>query len=148
MMAGCTASAGGLVGSASAKGHARGSAAPASASAYSGLSHLAPGSAKSLGSAASIAARGAATVPLRRGSAAVHRTRSALAAVSVRASAADKPSVAVLGIGLLGAKIAVRLHQQGHHVTVWNRTASKAEALRPAGVDVAASVVRAPWIKH
>jgi 3-hydroxyisobutyrate dehydrogenase-like beta-hydroxyacid dehydrogenase len=40
-----------------------------------------------------------------------------------------------LGIGLMGAPMAGRLAQAGFAVTAWNRSAEKAEALRPAGVQ-------------
>ncbi|MBP7678101.1 MAG: NAD(P)-dependent oxidoreductase [Thermoanaerobaculia bacterium] len=47
--------------------------------------------------------------------------------------------VSLLGTGLLGAPIARRLAATGLPVTVWNRTAAKAEALREAGIAVAPS---------
>jgi 3-hydroxyisobutyrate dehydrogenase-like beta-hydroxyacid dehydrogenase len=40
-----------------------------------------------------------------------------------------------LGIGLMGAPMAARLAQAGFAVTAWNRSAEKAESLRPAGVQ-------------
>lgn len=42
---------------------------------------------------------------------------------------APKPSVAVLGIGLMGNKMARRLQQEGFTVAVWNRTLEKADPL-------------------
>jgi 3-hydroxyisobutyrate dehydrogenase-like beta-hydroxyacid dehydrogenase len=45
-------------------------------------------------------------------------------------------SVAVIGLGGMGSRIARRLLDAGHELTVWNRTPAKAEAL---GVPVAAS---------
>jgi len=45
--------------------------------------------------------------------------------------------VSLLGTGLLGTPIALRLAATGLGVTVWNRTASKAEALGEAGLKVA-----------
>ena len=45
--------------------------------------------------------------------------------------------IAVLGIGLMGFPIARRLCEAGHSVVVWNRTSSKAEALRAHGALVA-----------
>ncbi len=45
--------------------------------------------------------------------------------------------VAVLGTGLMGAPMARNLLEAGHDVTVWNRTAEKAEALSPFGAKVA-----------
>ena len=47
--------------------------------------------------------------------------------------------VAFLGTGLLGGAMVERMLAQGQHVTVWNRTASKLEALRTAGATVAAT---------
>ena len=43
------------------------------------------------------------------------------------------PTVACLGIGLMGKPMATRLAQAGYPLRVWNRTASKAEALRATG---------------
>ncbi len=45
--------------------------------------------------------------------------------------------VSLLGTGLLGTPIALRLASTGLEVTVWNRTVSKAEPLREAGLAVA-----------
>ncbi len=45
--------------------------------------------------------------------------------------------VSLLGTGLLGAPIALRLASTGLEVTIWNRTSSKAEALREAGLEAA-----------
>ena len=47
--------------------------------------------------------------------------------------------IAWLGTGLLGSPMAVRLAAAGHEVVAWNRTASKAEALRAFGVLTAAT---------
>ena len=47
--------------------------------------------------------------------------------------------VAFLGTGLLGGAMVERMLAQGQHVTVWNRTASKLEALRASGAAVAAT---------
>lgn len=52
-------------------------------------------------------------------------------------------TVAFLGIGLMGKPMATRLAQAGWRVQAWNRTASKAEALRAAGVHPAASLEEA-----
>lgn len=46
-------------------------------------------------------------------------------------------SVAVLGIGLLGAGFARKLLEEGHEVVVWNRTASKTLPLVEAGATAA-----------
>lgn len=43
------------------------------------------------------------------------------------------PVIAFLGIGLMGRPMTLRLLQAGYTTRVWNRTASKAEALRQAG---------------
>ena len=43
------------------------------------------------------------------------------------------PTLAFLGIGLMGKPMAIRLLQAGHSVRVWNRTPAKAEALRTTG---------------
>lgn len=48
-------------------------------------------------------------------------------------------SVAVLGLGNMGSALARAFLAHGHEVTVWNRTASRAEPLRVAGAAVAAS---------
>ena len=45
--------------------------------------------------------------------------------------------IALLGCGLMGQPMARRLLQAGHHLTVWNRTRSKAEALVADGAQVA-----------
>jgi len=47
--------------------------------------------------------------------------------------------IAFLGTGLLGSPMAARLAAAGHEVVAWNRTASKAEALRTSGVLTAAT---------
>ncbi|MGH6982381.1 MAG: NAD(P)-binding domain-containing protein, partial [Stellaceae bacterium] len=47
--------------------------------------------------------------------------------------------IAFLGIGLMGAPMAANLLKAGFSVTVWNRTAAKAEALAAAGAKVAPS---------
>lgn len=51
--------------------------------------------------------------------------------------------VSLLGTGLLGTPIALRLAATGLEVTVWNRTASKAEPLGEAGLGVAATAAGA-----
>lgn len=45
------------------------------------------------------------------------------------------PTLAFLGIGLMGKPMATRLAQAGHSVRAWNRSPAKAEALRAAGVE-------------
>ena len=44
-----------------------------------------------------------------------------------------------IGLGRMGEAMVGRLTQAGHEVSVWNRTASKAESLLDAGVTLAAS---------
>ena len=50
-----------------------------------------------------------------------------------------KPRISFLGTGLMGGPMAANLLKASFAVTAWNRTASKAEALRPAGASVAPS---------
>jgi 3-hydroxyisobutyrate dehydrogenase-like beta-hydroxyacid dehydrogenase len=52
-------------------------------------------------------------------------------------------NLAFLGLGNMGLHMARNLHRAGHAVTVWNRTASKADELRAEGVTVAATVADA-----
>ena len=47
--------------------------------------------------------------------------------------------IALLGTGIMGAHMARRLAQASFPVTVWNRSADKADRLTPFGVKVAAS---------
>ena len=47
--------------------------------------------------------------------------------------------IAFLGTGMLGGAMVERMLAQGQSVTVWNRTASKIEALRAAGAAVRAT---------
>jgi 3-hydroxyisobutyrate dehydrogenase len=51
--------------------------------------------------------------------------------------------VSLLGTGLLGTPMALRLASTGLAVTVWNRTTSKTEVLREAGLAVAISAAEA-----
>ncbi|GIL41316.1 2-hydroxy-3-oxopropionate reductase [Rhodospirillales bacterium TMPK1] len=51
--------------------------------------------------------------------------------------------VTVLGLGLMGAPMALRLVQAGHQVTVYNRTRDKTAALERAGAKVADSAADA-----
>jgi 3-hydroxyisobutyrate dehydrogenase len=51
--------------------------------------------------------------------------------------------LAVLGLGLLGSEIAIRLQGQGFAVTGWNRTPGRAEALAVTGVQPAADPAEA-----
>jgi 3-hydroxyisobutyrate dehydrogenase-like beta-hydroxyacid dehydrogenase len=52
---------------------------------------------------------------------------------------ASNRRIAVLGTGIMGAHMAVRLAQAGFPVTVWNRSADKAARLMPFGVRIAGS---------
>ncbi|WP_210547064.1 NAD(P)-dependent oxidoreductase [Rhodoferax sp. PAMC 29310] len=52
-------------------------------------------------------------------------------------------NIAVLGIGAMGYPMALRLIEAGHTVHVWNRTAYKAERLRPLGATVHAAAADA-----
>jgi 3-hydroxyisobutyrate dehydrogenase-like beta-hydroxyacid dehydrogenase len=45
------------------------------------------------------------------------------------------PTLAFLGIGLMGKPMATRLAQAGHSVRAWNRSPAKAEALRAVGAE-------------
>jgi 3-hydroxyisobutyrate dehydrogenase-like beta-hydroxyacid dehydrogenase len=47
--------------------------------------------------------------------------------------------VSFLGLGQMGSPMARRLLEAGHHLTVWNRTAERADPLREAGASVATS---------
>jgi len=49
-------------------------------------------------------------------------------------------NVAFLGLGIMGSRMAANLRDAGHHVVVWNRTASRAEAL---GEPIAATPAEA-----
>ncbi|QGU33753.1 NAD(P)-dependent oxidoreductase [Thermochromatium tepidum] len=48
--------------------------------------------------------------------------------------------VAVLGMGLLGAEVALRLKHQGYEVIGWNRGAERAESARRRGLNLASNV--------
>jgi 3-hydroxyisobutyrate dehydrogenase len=47
--------------------------------------------------------------------------------------------IAFLGLGAMGSRMAANLIKAGHSVTVWNRTAAKAEALANLGAAIAGS---------
>lgn len=55
----------------------------------------------------------------------------------------SKPTVAFLGLGLMGARQARRLIEAGWPLILWNRSREKAEALAPLGARVAASAAEA-----
>ncbi len=47
--------------------------------------------------------------------------------------------IAFLGLGAMGSRMAARLIDAGHHVTLWNRTPERADALAGLGASVAQS---------
>ena len=51
--------------------------------------------------------------------------------------------IAFIGLGIMGSPMAKRLLAAGYPLTVWNRTASRAESLQAEGADVAASPAEA-----
>src|SRR5687768_661543 len=57
---------------------------------------------------------------------------------------------ALIGLGAMGAALAHALLAKGRRITVWNRTAARAEPLQRAGAalapDVAAAVAAAPVV--
>jgi 3-hydroxyisobutyrate dehydrogenase-like beta-hydroxyacid dehydrogenase len=55
------------------------------------------------------------------------------------AAVENRPSVAVVGLGKMGLPIAERILEGGFPLSVWNRTAEKAEALADRGATVLAS---------
>ena len=52
-------------------------------------------------------------------------------------------AVTMVGTGVMGSALAGALLRAGHQVTVWNRTAARAEPLREAGATVAGSLPEA-----
>ncbi|MEV0322588.1 NAD(P)-binding domain-containing protein [Streptomyces sp. NPDC050658] len=62
---------------------------------------------------------------------------------SAQAPAPAPARVTVIGLGEMGAALAGALLDAGHHVTVWNRTAAKADALVARGAVRAGSVEEA-----
>ena len=63
---------------------------------------------------------------------------------------ANTTPIALLGSGLLGSAIAIRLLQQGEQLWVWNRTPERCAPLVEAGAqlaaDAAAAVAPASWV--
>ena len=51
---------------------------------------------------------------------------------------AGRPAVAMLGIGIMGSRMAARLRDAGYALALWNRDPAKAAALAGPGVEVAA----------
>ena len=67
---------------------------------------------------------------------------------SIRADHHDlsaNPVVALLGTGRMGGPMAANLARAGFDLRVWNRTASRAEALEADGAVVACSPAQAVW---
>lgn len=54
--------------------------------------------------------------------------------------AGARPRIGFVGLGDIGWPMAMRLHECGHDLMVWNRTASRAQGFAERGVTVAASV--------
>jgi 3-hydroxyisobutyrate dehydrogenase-like beta-hydroxyacid dehydrogenase len=54
-------------------------------------------------------------------------------------AAGAKARIGVIGLGLMGRPMAMNLLKAGHSVTVWNRTASRADELVAAGATLAKS---------
>lgn len=50
------------------------------------------------------------------------------------------PQIGFVGLGVMGSRMAGHLLDKGHSVIVWNRTASKANSLKPKGATVARSL--------
>ena len=55
----------------------------------------------------------------------------------------DKPTVCVLGTGIMGAAMARNLARTGHEVTVWNRSPDKAAPLTADGIRIAGTPAEA-----
>ena len=51
--------------------------------------------------------------------------------------------VAILGTGLMGAPMALRLHKAGYAVTAWNRSPQKLEPLKQAGIQTTENAAEA-----
>jgi glutamyl-tRNA reductase len=58
-------------------------------------------------------------------------------------SMSEYGKVVILGTGIMGRALAERLLGQGLEVTVWNRTASRAEPLAELGATIAATPAEA-----
>ncbi|HZA64740.1 MAG TPA: NAD(P)-binding domain-containing protein [Nitrososphaeraceae archaeon] len=53
-------------------------------------------------------------------------------------------NIGIVGTGLIGSQIALRLAHKGHKVMVFNRNKSKAEKLRSANGSVSLGVANQP----
>jgi 3-hydroxyisobutyrate dehydrogenase-like beta-hydroxyacid dehydrogenase len=58
-------------------------------------------------------------------------------------TALTSPTLAFLGIGLMGKPMATRIAHAGFKLRAWNRTLAKAEALRAAGADPRSTIADA-----
>ncbi|MDF2963958.1 MAG: 6-phosphogluconate dehydrogenase [Paenibacillus sp.] len=58
-------------------------------------------------------------------------------------SGVNRPPVSVIGLGMMGSALAQAFLKEGLRTTVWNRTASKADALVAQGAEFASTVVEA-----
>ncbi|MEV0414975.1 NAD(P)-binding domain-containing protein [Streptomyces sp. NPDC050448] len=65
------------------------------------------------------------------------------AAKNTHEDAGPARKIAFLGLGHMGAPMARHLHDRGHAVTVWNRTAAKTAPLAAAGATAAATPAEA-----
>jgi len=54
-----------------------------------------------------------------------------------------QPTLAFLGIGLMGKPMATRLARAGYPLRAWNRTAAKLEALKGSGAVPCATLAEA-----
>ena len=52
-------------------------------------------------------------------------------------------NISLFGTGLMGAPMAIKLHESGHQVTAYNRTASKLEPLDAAGIATTTDPIEA-----
>ncbi len=59
--------------------------------------------------------------------------------VSPRRTIAPGSKVGLIGLGLMGRPMGLNLLKAGYSLTVWNRTAARAESLVPAGAKLAHS---------
>ncbi|MEK2478922.1 NAD(P)-dependent oxidoreductase [Streptomyces noursei] len=64
-------------------------------------------------------------------------------AISTAGTVAEQRSVTVIGLGPMGRAMADAYLDRGYEVTVWNRTASRADALVARGATLAPDVARA-----
>jgi 3-hydroxyisobutyrate dehydrogenase-like beta-hydroxyacid dehydrogenase len=67
------------------------------------------------------------------------RIRAPIGSILSSMNSPKQMRIAFLGLGLMGRAVARHILQQGHAITVWNRTASAAEPLAALGAEVAAT---------